>query len=208
MVSLSNHGVEEAAVDSRRRILDALRRAAPPAPSAPDLSGAGVRWEDPIAKLADAVTAVAGKLVRVPDVAALREAVRALAADVGAATVGSTVEGVPGSYDLGAVRDPHALEGLGLAVVPGAFAVAENGAVWVPEGGLRPRAVFVVAEHLALVVPAGEVVHDMHEAYRRISFPGAGFGVFIAGPSKTADIEQALVIGAHGARSCTLFLVG
>jgi L-lactate dehydrogenase complex protein LldG len=48
----------------------------------------------------------------------------------------------------------------------------------------------------------------MHDAYRRVAFPGAGFGTFIAGPSKTADIEQALVIGAHGARSCTLFLVG
>jgi L-lactate dehydrogenase complex protein LldG len=195
-------------VDSRRRILDALRKASPPAPSAPDLSGLGVRWDDPVARLADAVAAVAGRLVRVPDRAALRAAVGALAGEVGAATVASAVEDVPGNFDLAAVRDPHALEGLGLAVVRGAFAVAENGAVWVPGEALRPRAVFVVAEHLALVVPAGEIVHDMHEAYRRIAFPGAGFGVFIAGPSKTADIEQALVIGAHGARSCTLFLVG
>jgi L-lactate dehydrogenase complex protein LldG len=195
-------------VDSRRRVLDALRGASPPTPAAPDLSGVGVRWDDPLARLADAVAAVAGRLVPVPDVAALRAAVGALAAEVGAATVGSTVDVVPGNYDLAAVRDPHALEGLGLAVLPGAFAVAENGAVWVPGEGLRPRAVFVVAEHLALVVPAGEIVHDMHEAYRRISFPSAGFGTFIAGPSKTADIEQALVIGAHGARSCTLFLVG
>jgi L-lactate dehydrogenase complex protein LldG len=122
--------------------------------------------------------------------------------------VASTVEGVPGNVDVSGVRDAHAIEGLGLAVVPGAFAVAENGAVWVPGDGLRPRGIFVVTEHLALVVPAAEVVHDMHEAYRRIAFPSAGFGTFVAGPSKTADIEQALVIGAHGARSCTLFLVG
>jgi L-lactate dehydrogenase complex protein LldG len=195
-------------VDSRRRILDALRAASPPSPGAPDLSAVGVRWPDPLARLADAVAAVAGRLVRVPDRAALAQAVAALAAELGAARVASTVEGVRGDVDLSAVRDAHALEGLGLAVVPGAFAVAENGAVWVPGDGLRPRGIFVVAEHLALVVPAGEVVHDMHEAYRRVSFPGAGFGTFIAGPSKTADIEQALVIGAHGARSCTLFLVG
>jgi L-lactate dehydrogenase complex protein LldG len=68
--------------------------------------------------------------------------------------------------------------------------------------------VFVVAQHLALVVPAAELVQDLHEAYRRIRFDGPGFGLFIAGPSKTADIEQALVIGAHGARSATVFLVG
>jgi L-lactate dehydrogenase complex protein LldG len=174
----------------------------------PDLSGVGVRWDDPVARLADAVSAVAGRLVRVPDAAALPDAVAALAAELGTTRVASTVSGVPGTVDLIGVRDAHAIEGLGLAVVPGAFAVAENGAVWVPDDGLRPRGIFVVTEHLALVVPAREVVHDMHEAYGRIAFPGAGFGTFIAGPSKTADIEQALVIGAHGARSCTLFLVG
>jgi L-lactate dehydrogenase complex protein LldG len=161
-----------------------------------------------VARLAEAVTAVAGRLVRVPDRSGLPAAVAALAAQVGAARVGSAVADVPGNVDLAAISDPHGLEGLGLAVLPGAFAVAENGAVWVSGETFRPRAAFVVAEHLALVVSATEVVQDMHEAYRRVSFPGAGFGTFIAGPSKTADIEQALVIGAHGARSCTLFLVG
>jgi L-lactate dehydrogenase complex protein LldG len=193
---------------SRQRVLDALRAASAPAAPAPDLSRIGVRFEDRAARLAEAVAAVAGRLVRVAERAALPAAVAALAAEVGAAKIGSAVEGVPGNVDLAAVADPHTLEGLGLAVVPGAFAVAENGAVWVPGSALRPRAVFVVTEHLALVVPAAEIVNDMHEAYRRISFPGAEFGTFIAGPSKTADIEQALVIGAHGARSCTVLLVG
>jgi L-lactate dehydrogenase complex protein LldG len=195
-------------VDSRRRILDALRTASAPTAPAPDLSKVGVRWPDPIARLVDAVAAVAGKVVRVPDDAALGAAVAALAAELRVARVGSAVPAVRGNVDLGALADPHLLEGLGLAVLPGAFAVAENGAVWVPTDGFRPRGAFVVAEHLALVVAAADVVHDMHEAYRRVAFPGAGFGTFIAGPSKTADIEQALVIGAHGARSCTLFLVG
>jgi L-lactate dehydrogenase complex protein LldG len=195
-------------VDSRQRILDALRTASAPAAPAPDLSKVGVRWEDPVARLADAVAAVAGKLVRVPDRGALAAAVAAVAAEVRAARVGSAVPDVPGNVALASLTDPHLLEGLGLAVLPGAFAVAENGAVWVPCDAIRPRGAFVVAEHLALVVAARDVVHDMHEAYRRIAFPGAGFGTFIAGPSKTADIEQALVIGAHGARSCTLLLVG
>ncbi len=127
---------------------------------------------------------------------------------LGVQRIASAVPGVPGNVALEALADPHELEGIGLAVIPGAFAVAENGAVWVPTAALKHRGVFVVAEHLALAVPASEIVNDMHEAYRRIAYPGAGFGVFIAGPSKTADIEQALVIGAHGARSCTVFLVG
>ena len=195
-------------MDSRARILDALRTASAPAAAAPDLSQVGVRWDDPLARLADAVAAVGGRLVRVADRAHLASAAASLAAEVGATRVGSAVPEVPGNVDLAGIADPHLLEGLGLAVVPGAFAVAENGAVWVSGDALRPRGAFVVAEHLALVVSTKDVVHDMHEAYRRISFPGAGFGTFIAGPSKTADIEQALVIGAHGARSCTLFLVG
>jgi L-lactate dehydrogenase complex protein LldG len=34
-----------------------------------------------------------------------------------------------------------------------------------------------------------------------------GFATFIAGPSKTADIEQSLVLGAHGPRSLIVFLI-
>lgn len=194
--------------DSRRAILAALRGAKAPEAPAPDLARLGVRFPDPQAKLADAVAAVGGVLVRVAGIPALAEEVRAFAARVGAARVASAVPGVDGNVPLDDLPDPHALEGIGLAVLPGAFAVAENGAVWLPTAALRHRGVFVVAEHLALVVPADAVVNDMHEAYRRVSFPGAGFGTFVAGPSKTADIEQALVIGAHGPRSCVVFLVG
>jgi L-lactate dehydrogenase complex protein LldG len=194
--------------DARAAVLAALRAARAPEAARPDLSGLGVTFPDPIGKLVDAVAAVGGATVRVPDPAALAAEVAALAGRVGAARVASDVPGVPGDVRLEELPDPHALEGIGLAVLRGAFAVAENGAVWVPTAGLRHRGVFVVAEHLALVVAAGDVVHDMHQAYRRVSFPGAGFGTFIAGPSKTADIEQALVIGAHGPRSSTLFLLG
>jgi L-lactate dehydrogenase complex protein LldG len=60
---------------------------------------------------------------------------------------------------------------------------------------------------MALVVPAAAVVHNMHEAYGRIEVGRHRFAGFISGPSKTADIEQSLVIGAHGARSLTVYLV-
>jgi L-lactate dehydrogenase complex protein LldG len=48
----------------------------------------------------------------------------------------------------------------------------------------------------------------MHEAYARIEMdPKYNFGTFISGPSKTADIEQALVMGAQAARGVTVVLL-
>ncbi|CDM65044.1 LutC/YkgG family protein [Pyrinomonas methylaliphatogenes] len=91
-----------------------------------------------------------------------------------------------------------------LAVLRGRFGVAENGAVWVPEEEMIHRAVPFIAEHLILLLSRGAIVENMHQAYKLV--PPSGYGVFIAGPSKTADIEQSLVIGAHGPRSLTVLL--
>ena len=99
------------------------------------------------------------------------------------------------------------LNGLRLAVFEGEFGVAENGAVWLSEKNLPQRILPFIADHLVLCLTASEIVVDMHEAYARLNEFDSGFGVFIAGPSKTADIEQALVIGAQGPRKCTVFLI-
>ena len=86
--------------------------------------------------------------------------------------------------------------------------MAENGSVWVTDEVLRQRAVYFAVQHLALIVSKQDMVSNMHQAYEKIQFRKPYFGMFLAGPSKTADIEQSLVIGAHGARSLTVFLVG
>ena len=193
---------------AREEILRRLRDAAPPAVPLPDTRGVAARSADPVAQFEAAVAAVAGTAVRVADGAALRAAVDALAARLGARRTVSLVPAAgPGNVAIGALADPHGLEGIDLAVLPGLFGVAENGAVWVGGEGLYHRGVFVVAQHLALVVAASQLVNDMHEACARVAMLPRGYGVFIAGPSKTADIEQALVIGAHGAKSLTVLLV-
>ena len=121
----------------------------------------------------------------------------------------SLVDGVGRSnVDLGTLSDPRELDGLELAIIPGVFAVAENGAVWVDDAVLPQRAIFVITEHLVLVVNATHVVSDMHRAYELLAARPVAYGVFISGPSKTADIEQALVIGAQGARSLAVLLIG
>ena len=103
--------------------------------------------------------------------------------------------------------DPHELATLDLFVCEGVLGVAENAAVWLPEARLPSRVAPFLASHVALVLERSAIVATMHDAYRQLGDPD-GFGVFVAGPSKTADIEQSLVIGAHGPVSLTLVLVG
>ncbi len=109
--------------------------------------------------------------------------------------------------DLAAISHPAELADLDFALLPGVFGVAENGAVWVDGAALPHRSLLVLPQHLGIVLSARALVDHMHAAYERLTFDGPGFGCFVSGPSKTADIEQALVIGAHGARSLCVFLL-
>ncbi|MCE6992900.1 LUD domain-containing protein [Dyadobacter sp. CY323] len=104
------------------------------------------------------------------------------------------------------VSDPHELETVEIAILKAEFGVAENGAVWISEKYLPHRALPFITQNLAFVIPRNALVDNMHDAYERLQ-DTTGWGCFIAGPSKTADIEQSLVIGAHGARSMVIFLI-
>ncbi|MFB6454305.1 lactate utilization protein C [Chitinophaga sp. Hz27] len=103
--------------------------------------------------------------------------------------------------------DPHLLEDVDVAIVNGQWAVAENGAVWLTEKDMKVRALPFICQYLVLVISRERILATMHDAYEKIQGPDTGFGVFIAGPSKTADIEQSLVLGAHGARSLLVVIL-
>jgi len=94
-----------------------------------------------------------------------------------------------------------------LVILEGKLGVAENGAVWVEWEERYPRSVLTLAETLVLILPRGDLVATMQEAYEALDLSSVAYGLFLAGPSKTADIEQALVIGAHGAVTLKVFLV-
>ena len=105
------------------------------------------------------------------------------------------------------ISDPHELEMLNLAIIKGDFAVAENAAIWVSEKQLPHRALPMITQYLAIVIHKSDILTNMHRAYDRVKVDETGFGTFISGPSKTADIEQSLVIGAHGARSLVVYVL-
>nr|WP_315153232.1 LUD domain-containing protein [uncultured Flavobacterium sp.] len=103
--------------------------------------------------------------------------------------------------------DPHSLQDTELILVKAHFGVAENSALWVTDEIMGQRVSTFIPQYLAIVVNKKDIVAKMHQAYDRIGNQEYGFGTFIAGPSKTADIEQSLVLGAHGARGLTVFLM-
>jgi L-lactate dehydrogenase complex protein LldG len=190
-------------VAARDEILARLRSAGTPSAALPDLARlAAVQYPDLRVRFAETVTEVGGRCVLVAG--SLQDELAKLPQYASAKRIVSLVPEVPGNVDLTAVQDPHELHDVDFCVIPAEFGVAENGACWVTDHGRANRAVCFLAQHIAIVV--SELVHNMHEAYARIALPARGFSMFLSGPSKTADIEQALVIGAHGPRSCTVLL--
>ena len=112
---------------------------------------------------------------------------------------------VKASIEINLDTIKEVLEQVDLAVIEGEIGVAENGTIWVPESNMINRALPFITQHLVLILNKKNIVANMHQAYDKLEGVGS-YGVFIAGPSKTADIEQALVIGAHGARSMMVLL--
>ena len=163
---------------SKESIFQALRSAAPQLFEKPDLS------------------ALKADSLRCPDlVEGFRKAV--------AASGGKTafLEGDPETASKALFPDTD-----DIAVVPGRFGVAENGCVYLEEPEEGRRLDYFVHEALVIVLDRKEIVANMHDAYDRIGETVTGYGIFISGPSKTADIEQALVFGAHGAREVGILL--
>lgn len=192
-------------MSSRNQILAKVKANKPdrlPLPEVPLLNGVTT---DPLTRFADVLAFVGGRLALLPPETSLADFVArqySIADRIASSVPLMGIETVAVDADT----DKVILEGIDLAVLRGEFAVAENAAVWVPEANMLHRALPFIAQHLLLVVETGQLVSTMHEAYQRVSRYALSYGVFIAGPSKTADIEQSLVIGAHGARSLTVVL--
>ncbi len=184
---------------ARENILAAVRAGQPtavPLPAVPAFGG-----DDSVEKFAGLLASIGGEMVMLASLSELASAVaRRYPADYHTAS-----DLMPATVAVTAATGGETLAGIDLAVLRGTLGVAENGAVWLPEANMLHRALPVVAQHLVLVLDRRALVATMHQAYAQIRDVG-GYGVFLAGPSKTADIEQSLVIGAHGVRSLTVML--
>ncbi|WP_158796211.1 LUD domain-containing protein [Pedobacter sp. L105] len=142
-------------------------------------------------------------------VAGLEEVAALIAADFPEAkrvlsTVAEVVSSAIPAFELH--EDPHTYADVDIAIFKPRLAVAENSALWITEDRMGVRALPFITQHIIMLVDKNTLVPDMHAAYEKIGDTDYGFSTFIAGPSKTADIEQSLVLGAHGPRSMTIFM--
>ena len=119
----------------------------------------------------------------------------------------SSINGIEADLNPDTIASAADLNGTDVGIIQGELGVAENGCVWIPQT-MKERAVCFISEELVILLDKDNIVSNMHEAYKRIQMPHYSYGVFISGPSKTADIEQALVMGAQAARGVTVILVG
>ncbi len=195
---------------ARDDMLAALRAAAVAEVPLPDVGRLdAVRYPDVRERFAKSVTEVGGRCVLLQEASALESALAQVPEYAAARKVVSLVPGIArANVEVTAVRDPHDMRDVDYCVVPAELGVAENGACWIVQHGGPNRSVVFLAQHLGVVVRGETLVHNLHEGYERAKIPSPGFAMWLSGPSKTADIEQALVIGAHGARSCTVFVLG
>ncbi len=195
---------------SREQILRSLRTRLPQSSPLPELPGDGP-WQTfahPLARFAELVGIAGGTCLHVRTAEQADQHLQQLDSWTSAKVRCSCVPGIGDStFDLNDIDDPHQLENVDFAVLPGEFGVAENGAIWVTDRVVAHRVLYFLPQHLSIVIPASQIVSNMHEAYARIEPQHHAFSGFISGPSKTADIEQSLVIGAHGARSLTVLAV-
>ncbi len=194
---------------SRQAILDRIRSKTVPAPEPSGIDEAQLTtFNDPVGQFLEMLAIVGGEAHLADSPGQIADALREIPEFRDAQQIASMVpEVVPGNVDLALIDDPHDLATLDWTVARGEFMVAENGAIWVDGHNLPHRVALFIAQYLAIVVSRQQIVSNLHEAYRRIGRPKPGFGVFVSGPSKTADIEQSLVLGAHGCRKLQVFLL-
>lgn len=189
-------------MNSREKILAGVRQNKPVVSALPQVPDFTNKLENIVAIFRNSVETGGGNIIAY---SGLQDYIRS--SFPGAKNIASCVDDFPGNIDLSAIQQPSTLENTDIAIIPAQWAVAENGAVWVTEKDCIYRVLPFITQYLIVIIDPQNIVQNMHAAYAKIKVNETGFGVFIAGPSKTADIEQSLVIGAQGARSFTVAMM-
>ena len=197
-------------MNTKDKILARLREGVQQTFDMPDLSQLhGITYTDPVAQFIQKATTTAGAhLIELPGGVDLNQAVHQ--AYPQAQIFASNLPGIEVQLNPDTVEDVRQLTAVDVGIVQGHIGVAENACIWVPQA-MKEKAICFASENLVILLRRTDIVSNMHQAYALIAeseeyFRDYKFGTFISGPSKTADIESALVYGAQAARSLTIIL--
>jgi L-lactate dehydrogenase complex protein LldG len=193
---------------SRAAILNAISQAVVRGPELPEIPNFALSGVDLPEKFIEMLQKVGGTARVVASRAECAALISQRCEELRCQSVLSRVDDCPGPLQYS--RDENALTSfaaIDLAIVEAEGGVAENGAVWLRAAADRDRSLFFVVQHLIVILQRDQIVSTLHQAYAHQKFFPGEFAVLISGPSKTADIEQSLVIGAHGTRSHTVIIV-
>lgn len=166
-----------------------------------------ITYPDPLVQFTKMTESVGGHVIEMKEGQEINSIVKELYPD--AEVIASNLPEVNiATRDPDTVGRARDLNGTDVGVIRGKFGVAENACIWIPQT-MKEKAVCFISENLIILLPKSQIVNNMHEAYKRIEFDKTydGYGTFISGPSKTADIAQVLVMGAQAARSVTVVLL-
>ena len=213
-------------MSTREEILKQLRQNARETYDMPQLDHLKpISYTDPVAEFIQKATTTAGaKVVELKEGEQLNDVIQAIANALpscggggapingggGAPIIASNLPGVEAQINPDTVAEAQELMKVDVGVIEGHIGVAENACIWIPQT-MKEKAICFASEQLIIVLRRDAIVNNMHEAYERIAaskeyFQQYKFGTFISGPSKTADIESALVYGAQAARGVTVLL--
>jgi len=197
-------------MSTRDKILAALRANTSETFEMPDLSALNpITYADPVDEFKQKAVTVAGaKLIEAEADDDLNTLVQQAYPE--AKIIASNIEGIKADLNPDTVATAQELERADVGVIKGDIGVAENACIWIPQT-MKEKAICFASQYLVIILSKDDIVNNMHEAYARIEasndyFQQYKFGTFISGPSKTADIESALVYGAQAARGVTILL--
>ena len=190
---------------SRNRILTKIKESIPTYTPAPELNFEKWQFDDPVDKFCAILATVGGEAVLINSESDILNHLH-IPQD---AKVISAIETIQdNNLERDKIASAHDMKDIDFCCFKGHFAVAENAALYSQCDDFHFRSVYFLAENLVVTLNRSDILNNMHEAYERLKEIEANhFSAFISGPSKTADIEQSLVIGAHGARSLKVFIL-
>ena len=186
---------------AKQGVLENIRKYTTKREAHPDLSAfKGITYPDKVSQFETIIESVGGRVVHIEESTDLGKLLRELypeatrfISDLSLGTLPVTRPSEAGS--------PKDRNGTDVTIVQTPLGVCVQ-----QEGEWRSE--LFVSENLVFILDKANLVHNMHEAIERVRelAPATPFSGFISGPSKTADIEQALVIGAHGAMGVIVLL--